>query len=83
MWRIIIDGFHCENLKEALQKCMHSAITPCVIKPVATYAVATDLTSSLRRQARENFLQINIRIMTIQPSSLDQTNDCRRPFSTA
>ena len=42
-----------------------------------------DFTRPLRRQARENILQIGIRIMSVQPRRLDQTHDRRRPFSTA
>lgn len=33
------------------------------------------LTRPLRRQPRENVLQISIRFMPIQPRSLDQTHD--------
>lgn len=37
----------------------------------------------LRRQARENVLQVSIRIMSIQSRRLDQAHDRRSPFSTA
>ncbi|RMO09379.1 hypothetical protein ALQ47_101005 [Pseudomonas cichorii] len=40
-----------------------------------------DFTRALRRQAREDILQIRVRIMTIQPRRLDQTHDHRRPFT--
>ena len=42
-----------------------------------------NLTRTLRRQARENVLQIGVRIMTIQPRRLDQVHDRRSPFSAA
>ncbi|KPC07552.1 hypothetical protein ALO99_200216 [Pseudomonas coronafaciens pv. porri] len=42
-----------------------------------------DFTRTLRRQARENILQICIRIMTIQARRLDQTHDRCRPFAAA
>lgn len=39
-----------------------------------------DLTRPLRRQARENILQISVRVMPIQPRRLDQAHKRRRPF---
>lgn len=42
-----------------------------------------DLARPLRRQARENVLQVSIRIMPIEPRRLDQTHDRRRTFTAA
>ena len=42
-----------------------------------------NLTRPLRRQSRENVLQIGIRIVAVHARGLDQTHDRRRPFSTA
>lgn len=42
-----------------------------------------NFTRPLRRQARENILQIGVRIMTIQPRRLDYTHDRCRPFAAA
>ena len=42
-----------------------------------------DFTRPLRRQSRENVLQIGIRIMTIDPRRLDLAHDRRRPFAAA
>lgn len=43
----------------------------------------TDFTRPLRRQAREDVLQISIRIMPVEPRRLDQTHDRRRAFTAA
>ncbi len=37
----------------------------------------------LRRQSRENILQVGIWIMSIKSRRLDQTHDRSRPFSDA
>jgi hypothetical protein len=42
-----------------------------------------NFTRPLRRQAREDVLQIGVRIMPIQPCRLDQAHDRRRPFPAA
>jgi hypothetical protein len=42
-----------------------------------------NITRPLRRQAREDVLQISIRIMPIEPRRLDQAHDRRRPFAAA
>jgi hypothetical protein len=41
------------------------------------------ITGPLRQQAREDVLQISIRIMPIEPRRLDQTHDRRCPFAAA
>lgn len=38
-------------------------------------------TRPLRRQTRENILQVNIRIMPVETRRLDQTHDRCRPFA--
>ena len=42
-----------------------------------------NFTRPLRRQAREDVLQISIRIMPIQSRRLDEAHDGCRPFSTS
>jgi len=42
-----------------------------------------DFTRPLRRQARENILQVGVRIMSVEPRRLDQAHDRRRPFSAS
>lgn len=42
-----------------------------------------NVTRPLRRQAREDVLQISIRIMPVEPSRLDQAHDRRHPFAAA
>lgn len=69
--------------RSSYSKRMNPTITPRMIKPVATYAAANDVARPLRRQAREQVIQISIWIIPIQSRRLNQTRDRRRPFATA
>jgi hypothetical protein len=42
-----------------------------------------NFTGLLRRQTRENVLQVSVRIMPIEPRRLDQTHDRSRTFAAA
>jgi hypothetical protein len=63
---------------------MRLGIPSCATKPVAIYAAALrNFTRPLRWKAREDVLQIGIRVMPVESRRLDQIHDRRCPFAAA